>query len=365
MTYRVNAVRKQSNLRRLMGLGRGLTHDRIDETLQDQVTNKIIGKMTGEIQRIRSSAEFSQRAREITGVALEAVAIRGAVMLDERERYTIEAASADIDRRFQQAGRLLGNGLHVAYWKAQGNRDADAVKVEAIVLSQDHSGMQGLENLAEAEFDNLYEQHKWSIVDLKEMRRRHYEKLRVAAADPQDISWLLPESIDFKRSPDAPSFAKHLYADEKGKFQVNLGAWEQDVLEEELHDPAVVAWLRNVDRKPWSLEIPYRDSGTYKPMFPDLVIVRQVNNSFRFDILEPHDPSRDDNAAKAVGLAEFAEKHWRLFDRIQLIRKKKAPDGRDHYIRLDVGKEPVRKKVLRITSNDALDQVFDDAAKVS
>ena len=52
-----------------------------------------------------------------------------------------------------------------------------------------------------------------------------------------------------------------------------------------------------------------------------------------------------------------------LFDRIQLIRKKRAPDGKDHYFRLDVGKESVRKKVLRITSNDALDQVFDEEAK--
>ena len=91
--------------------------------------------------------------------------------------------------------------------------------------------------------------------------------------------------------------------------------------------------------------------------------MRQVDNGFRFDILEPHDPSRDDNAAKAVGLAEFAEKHWTLFDRIQLIRKQRAPDGKDHYFRLDVGKESVRKKVLPITSNHALDLVFDEEAK--
>ena len=197
--------------------------------------------------------------------------------------------------------------------KRKARADADEVKVEAIVLAQDNAGMEGLEHLAEAEFDTLYEQHKWKISELKELRRKHYEKLRLATAKPQDIPWSLPDSIDFKRSPDAPFFDKHLYVDENGKFQVNLGTWEQGVLEEELGNPAVVAWLRNVDRKPWSLEIPYRDSGTIKPMFPDLVIVRQVDNGFRFDILEPHDPTRDDNAAKAVGLAEFAEKHWTSF----------------------------------------------------
>ena len=48
VTYRVNAVRKQSALRRLMGLGRGLTQDRIDEEAQKRVTDLIIAKMTEE-----------------------------------------------------------------------------------------------------------------------------------------------------------------------------------------------------------------------------------------------------------------------------------------------------------------------------
>lgn len=364
VTYRVNAVRKQSHLRRLMGLGRGLTHDRIDETLQTQVMEKIVQAMTEEVERIRSSGEFEQRARQVTGVALETAVVSGAVrLLDEQQHYTVETASADIDRHFQQAGRLLSNGLHMAYWRAQDVREANEVKVEAIVLAQDNTGMTRLERFAEAEFDHLYEQHKWKIGELKEQRRKHYEKLRLATAKPQDILWSLPDSIDFRRSPDAPFFNKHLYVDEGGQFQTDLGTWERDVLAEELSNHTVVAWLRNVDRKPWSLEIPYRDSGTYKPMFPDLIIVRQVDGRFRFDILEPHDPTRDDNAAKAVGLAEFAEKHQYLFGRVQLIRKQRAPDGKDRYYRLDVGKESVRKKVLMVSDNKQLDQVFKDEAE--
>jgi len=75
------------------------------------------------------------------------------------------------------------------------------------------------------------------------------------------------------------------------------------VLHEELADVSVIGWLRNVDRKPWSLEIPYEDAGSVKPMFPDLLVVREDSKGFLFDILEPHDPSLKDNAAKAVGLA--------------------------------------------------------------
>jgi type III restriction enzyme len=79
--------------------------------------------------------------------------------------------------------------------------------------------------------------------------------------------------------------------------------------------------------------------------------------------LEPHDPSRNDNLAKAVGLAEFAEKHWDLFQRIQLIRKKKGADGVERYYRLDMGNTAVRNKVLPITSNTQLDQVFNEEAR--
>ncbi len=121
--------------------------------------------------------------------------------------------------------------------------------------------------------------------------------------------------------------------------------------------------MRNVDRKPWSLEIPYRVAGDVKPFFPDLVVVRKNSKGYVFDILEPQDPSRKDNADKARGLAEFAEKHWNLFSRAQLIRKKRSSDGTERYFRLDVGNDAVRKKVLAVADNNHLDQIFEAEAK--
>lgn len=107
---------------------------------------------------------------------------------------------------------------------------------------------------------------------------------------------------------------------------------------------------------------PYEVSGVTTPMFPDLVIVRSDAQGYVFDILEPHDPSRKDNYPKAVGLAKFAEKHWDIFGRIQLIRLKKGVDGREHFYRLDMGKTTIRNKVRGITSNEELDRIFDTDA---
>ncbi|MCL4267235.1 MAG: hypothetical protein KJ069_28915 [Anaerolineae bacterium] len=73
---------------------------------------------------------------------------------------------------------------------------------------------------------------------------------------------------------------------------------------------------------------------------------------------------RRDNVAKALGLAKFAEKHPYLFDRVQLIRKQKGADGKEHFNRLDVGNDAVRKKVLAVSNDTQLNQLFESEGKV-
>ena len=97
-------------------------------------------------------------------------------------------------------------------------------------------------------------------------------------------------------------------------------------------------------------------------MFSDLLVVRADAHGYVFDVLEPHDPSRKDNYPKAVGLAKFAEKHGERFGRIQLIRKAKGADRREHFYRLDMGKLSIRNKVRGVTSNAELDRIFDEDA---
>jgi type III restriction enzyme len=98
-------------------------------------------------------------------------------------------------------------------------------------------------------------------------------------------------------------------------------------------------------------------------MFPDMVIVRQIENELSVDILEPHDPSLGDNFEKAVGLARFAERHGALFGRIQLIRKQASPAVGEHFARLEINQAATIKKLLPITSNPQLNDLFDDLAK--
>ncbi|MDT2262811.1 hypothetical protein P7H12_02815 [Paenibacillus larvae] len=183
--------------------------------------------------------------------------------------------------------------------------------------------MERINDYAEKEFITLYENNKRSIARLNEARKNVYERLTNASAQPISVPWILPDSIDFSVPDNSMKFEQHLYCSEDGTFETSLNPWESGVVTEELNNGAV-CWLRNLDRKKWSLEIPYEISGVTTSMFPDLVVVRSDAQGYVFDILEPHDPSRKDNYPKVVGLAKFAEKHWDIFGRIQLIRLKKV-----------------------------------------
>jgi type III restriction enzyme len=193
--------------------------------------------------------------------------------------------------------------------------------------------MKRVEARAENAFDHLYDRFKGQVGALPEGRRQRYERLRLATAKPVEAPWDLPDSIDFRRTPGAPRYEGHLYLEDDGHFRADLGTWEAGVLAEELADPEVVGWLRNQDRKPWSLEMPYEHGGAVRSMFPDLLIVRRASEGqgFLFDILEPHDPSLGDNVEKAVGLARFAERHGHLFGRVQVIRRRHSPAGGDAF----------------------------------
>lgn len=359
ITYRVNAARAQSHLRRFMAISRNLTMDRIDDEAWDEAKRQIVEWMTAQIAGMKSAGQYESAAQAITRVGLKTLAVNNGPGVTEPEAdYHIDASDVDIDRLFEEAGRVLSHGLHMTYWQANADRDSFDVKVEVIVLARHHQAMAAMEALAEQAFDTLYDTHKKAIARLKEQRRGQYEKLRLATARPVEVPWHLPESIDFRRSPADPQWDRHLYVEGDGQFRAELGPWEADVLKEELANPEVIGWLRNLPKKPWSLEIPYETGGAIRPMFPDLLIVRKVGADVTADILEPHDPSLGDNFEKAVGLARFAERHGALFGRIQMIRKQTSPAGGERYVRLEINQAATIKELLLVTSNPQLDALF-------
>lgn len=361
VTYRIDSGKKQHPLRLYMQLSRALTMDGIDLTAQKLARNSIVAKMTDEVELLKKDGSFNRLAKYITGISMGGITFDygdTTYMYDESKKE-VSVTEFDISRHFEQAGKILGEGLHTEYWIKHSERDRTDIHIEVIVLANNTDIMERLSTYAERLFSNLYENNKRAIAALPEARKQFYQKLISSSARPIAMPWQLPETIDFTVSDDSVKYQQHLYINDDGDIETYLNPWEKGVLQEELQNGAV-CWLRNLDRKPWSLCVPYEVNGVSTPMFPDLLIVRADAHGYVFDILEPHDGSRKDNCPKAVGLAKFAEAHWDKFGRIELIREKRGADGQMHFYRLDMAKVSIRNKVRGITNNSELDRIFDE-----
>jgi type III restriction enzyme len=357
VTFRVNAARAQSPIRRYMSISRGLTLDGLDADAVTTSKAQMVAWMNAQAESIKAGEQYGITYKTVAEVVVKQTAVQGGAGV-QLQAYSIEASDIDIDRQFEEGGRSLSHGLHMAYWAANGERDPFEVKVELIILSRQASAINAIETLAEAEFNRLYDKNKKAISKLVEHRRTYYERLRLATPQPAAVSWRLPDSINFRRKPTDRIWDRHLYVEDNSKFRADLGTWEADVLSRELARSDVVGWLRNVDRQPWSLEIPYESGGQVASMFPDLVVVRRVGEEYIFDILEPHNPALGDSFEKALGFAKFAEQHGAHFGRIEMIRAATGAAGKGTFIGLDFNQTSVRKKVLPITSNPLLDALF-------
>lgn len=144
-----------------------------------------------------------------------------------------------------------------------------------------------------------------------------------------------------------------MYVDEDSLFQAKFNTWETRVIEAEIARDDVVAWLRNPERKDWSLCVPYRLGGVQRPLYPDFLVVRSTASGPVVDLLDPHLLSLEDAPAKASGLADYADKHWPEFGRIELI----IVEG-DEVKRLDLADEQTRDKVKGVQTHEHLRQLY-------
>ena len=365
VTAVVEAAHKMNPIKAYMQMARNLTMDDIDHNALKNARYAMLDKMDSEVARIKSTGNYEEAASRVTGFPM------GSMIYDYGEStYSYDAETQemtviefDIRRHFELAGKILSEGLHKDYWRRHFSRQDDvAIQTEVMVLIEDATAMDNLVSFADAQFNALYNQYKFTIRTLPEKRKEAYHRLISSASTAKEEPWDLPQTIDFNINESSTPFSKHMYFMEDGTFLATLNNWEAGVLREELSKPDVVCWIRNLDRKKWALAIPYEVSGSKVSMYPDLIVIRAISTGYTVDILEPHDYNRKDNYPKAVGLAKFAAAHWDKFGRIQLIRKLTGPDGNEHFYRLDMSDLNVCQRVMGITSNQELDHIFDEAA---
>lgn len=354
-SYVVPKTRKTSEVRRLMKLARLLANDDIDPDSLDKATAALLGVLRSEYQERKESPQFKTIVEEKGKLDVRAVnwRVHGEIE-DDDEIVQLDIAAENIEDLFDAAGRKFGEGLHKAWWKVRVEEDPTAkvaAKLELFALSLESAVLRNVEATAKQTVGKWLKDYQAAIAALPEGRQQAYGEIRRLAADPEIAPLKFPHSIEGKKADR--TWAQHVYADERNLFPARFNRWETAVIEAELARADLVAWLRNPDRKPWSLCVPYDLGGEHQPLYPDFLVVRQTPAGLVVDLLDPHSIDLADAPAKAAGLARYAAKHAHEFGRIELI----IVDG-DDIRRLDLTDEATREKVRGVVTHEHLRQLF-------
>jgi len=320
-SYVVPRKRKSSQIRRLMKLARLLTNDEIDDEAMTKAKDALLGVLNSEYKRVKATKRFKQIVEERGQIEIEAVNWDvGTETTQKGETVKVDIASENVEDLFEASGRKLNEGLHKAWWRCRVTADPTArerAKLELFALCIDPDLIRKIEKVAQETVQKWLKAHSSAFAGLDEASRSAYSEVRNLAASPELTPLSYPATIQGKSADQ--TWERHLYIGEDGIFTHHFNGDERKVLEEELSRTDVVAWLRNMDRKPWAVCVPYEVDGESRAMYPDFLFVRLEKKQPIVDLIEPHSISLADAPAKAAGLAKFAALHADKFGRIELI----------------------------------------------
>lgn len=362
LTYNVRRVRITDYLKSTYALARFLTQTRIDMDAKETVISEITEKIHEHISLLKQRGMYDDLVGQVLQFKLSAQIfdVFGRSIDDYAIHDLFSTTDTDIERQFRLAETRLGNeGVGNAYVNRYYDEDDVLnLKIQVIIFAANTDCMDALNEYAEQKFHDLNDANRRRTVSLPEKFKKKYDDI---VSDGDIISkhnFRLPETIRVPHEMEGRLYSNHLFVDDSGTALINLNGWERKVIAEEEQQEDFVCWLRNPSRGSWALCIPYEIDGEKKPTYPDFLIIRRDGSEYVVDILEPHDPTRQDNLGKAKGFAEYARQNPGV-GRIQLIRMQRDSVGRERAFRLDMSKSSIRDKVSRCASNDELNHIFE------
>lgn len=271
---------------------------------------------------------------------------------------SFQKTDAGLYHQYQQANILLcGEGIGDRYANVYGEDDDYSYMYDVILYAADQHQRDLLMGYAKGEFERLADLYRPKTKRLSEKYRLQYNSLVAQGSSVSKHLFRLPETINVDLDNDGDTCTDHLFVNAEGTATFKLKGWEPLTLDEERKHPQYVCWLRNQDRKPWALCIPYECGNEIKRFYPDFIVVRSDGNGgYDFSILEPHRDDKADNLPKAKALAKYAQE-CPSFSRIQMLRLRHTSFG-DRMLRLDFCKITVINKVLNCLTDADFDAVF-------
>lgn len=252
-----------------------------------------------------------------------------------------DADTAVIDDAYRRASRIFSPDIsrtyveHLAQQVASVEDDPEDY-LEAIVEARVTIAGLGLVTEVQAYFDAeadklaqaWLKQYAPQIRELSDDRKESYQQIIEMSTEPQCVALAKPESRyeatkarEADRETTLPTWKKHLLCDKDGKYPAELNAWETKVVETEMKREGFQFWYRNPQQPGQSsLGIAYLSGDQYSIVRPDFIFfASNPDGTVAADIVDPHGLHLADALPKLQGLALYAEKHAKVYRRIESV----------------------------------------------
>lgn len=365
LTYEVKKATVTKNyLRALFDMARLAVMTGMDATAKavDDVKDAIAERIHTYIEQLKAANEYDALVEKALTFQLNTLSVEfyksGNTYDFQQGPDLFSKTDAGLYHQYQQANILLcGEGVGDRYANVYGEDDDYSYMYDVILYAADQHQRDLLMGYAKGEFERLADLYRPKTKRLSEKYRLQYNSLVAQGCSVSKHLFRLPETINVDLDNDGDTCTDHLFVNAEGTATFKLKGWEPLTLDEERKHPQYVCWLRNQDRKPWALCIPYECGNEIKRFYPDFIVVRsEGNGGYDFSILEPHRDDKADNLPKAKALAKYAQE-CPSFSRIQMLRLRHTSFG-DRMLRLDFCKITIRNKVLNCLTDADFDAVF-------
>lgn len=337
-----------------------LVRTRLCRNATKDLLAEIVGKITSYIQQLIDDGKYEQTMDSVRVMndMVESLDALGTTITDTREGSSFILTDTDIYNWSENVEAQFGrDGVLTAYRQKRADEyDNTDLRLHFILYVNDQACKEQLEAFCKTKFHEYIDTYRHDIESRGEAEKREYEKIVKAHVSTQPFDLCLPDLVVTNKNPEGQTYNDHLYCDGTGNAVFKLDTWEVDVLDAERQKDGFVCWLRNIPNKESSLCIQYKSGTELKPLFPDFIVVRKVNDRFEFSVLEPHFTGYADSVPKLKGMAAYSERCTSV-RRNEMIRVVDTPSGKKIQ-KLDVASSAVRSEVNLMNDHDELNNLF-------
>ena len=361
-SYQVRPYQQSNYLNSLFALCRFLLISGLDINAKESVISIIVERINEYISGLKQSGKYQTAKEKVENFEMFATVYDAFGQIKaEPVKNMFSETDVDIERQLRIAERQLGNeGVAIAYGRKYDNPDRQgSYMIDVILFVCDEEQMNGLHAFAKTVYHQLNDRYRQKTTRLSDALKTQYRNIVRDSAEISEVPFFLGENIMFRNDEEGDEYSDHLFVNEQtGTARIKLNGWEKRVIEEERKREDYRCWYRNPSRGSDALALYHIYKGVKKQFYPDFLIIRRESGGdYILDILEPHDPGRDDNVSKAKSLAQYATENPSI-GRAQLIRVVTTPTG-EALRRLDfAAHSELREKAAVINTPDELENLF-------